>query len=270
MDVRGVDFSGGAEPGTDIWITEGRLDGGVLELEACRPAIEAFGVRERAPVLGSLRDLLAESSGATGIDCSFGLPAAVLPAVVSTWHKSVAWVADAFADADAAGMRDSLKERARSLAGDGVELKRRTDDAVGANSPYSFITYYQTLHGVRDLLAPLLDRGAVAVPPMDPPGERTALEVYPAGTLRRLGAVDEGYKEPTVEAEARREAILSALTDGGGVDLTLTERISERALEDDGGDALDSIIAAVATARAAARGFEPSTEYDPREGCIYI
>jgi hypothetical protein len=57
----GVDVSGGADPGTDIRIAEGRLDGGVLELEVCRPAIEASGVRERAPVIGSLRDLLAEA-----------------------------------------------------------------------------------------------------------------------------------------------------------------------------------------------------------------
>jgi len=267
MDVRGVDFSGGAEPGTDIWITEGRLDGSVLELEACRPAIEAFGVRERAPVLGSLRDLLAESSGATGIDCSFGLPAAVLPAAVSTWHESVAWVADAFADADAAGMRDSLKQRARSLAGDGVELKRRTDDAVGANSPYSFITYYQTLHGVRDLLAPLLDRGAVAVPPMDPAGERTVLEVYPAGTLRRLGAPDVRYKEGADGARKRREQIVETLAEA--IPTRVPEVVHRRALDDPGGDALDSVLAAVATARAAASGFEPQHDYRQREGHIY-
>ena len=45
-------------------------------------------------------------------------------------------------------MRETLKERARASDADGVELKRRTDDAVGANSPYSFITYYRTPYSV--------------------------------------------------------------------------------------------------------------------------
>ena len=270
MRIRGVDFSGAATPGRDIWLAEGQLGDGRLVVETCRSAADVFGETAREPVLSALGRTLREGTGATGLDFSFGLPVELLPADINEWPAVVAWVADRFAGADAPEMRETLKERARASDADGVELKRRTDDAVGANSPYSFITYYQTLYGVRDLLAPLVADGAVSVPPMEAPGESPVLEIYPAGTLRRLGAVDEGYKESTDEAAARRETILGALSAATDLEMDLSEAVRKRALEDAGGDALDSIVAAVATARAAAREFEPSTEYDPREGCIYV
>ncbi|PSQ32500.1 hypothetical protein BRD05_10065 [Halobacteriales archaeon QS_9_70_65] len=105
---------------------------------------------------------------------------------------------------------------------------------------------------------------------MQPAGERTVLEVYPAGTLRRLETVDEGYKEPTDEAAAARAEILAALETASDLDVAVAEPVRERAVADDGGDALDSVVAAVAAARAAAREFEPPTPFDPREGCIYV
>ena len=138
--------------------------------------------------------------------------APLLPAAVDDWVDAVAWFREEFDGADADGMRETLKDRARECEGDGVELKRRTDRAVRANSPYSFITYYQTLYGLRELLGPAVADGAVSVPPMQPAGERTVLEVYPAGTLRRLETVDEGYKEPTDEAAAARAEILAGYT----------------------------------------------------------
>ena len=270
MDVRGVDFSGSAAPGRDIWLADGRLDGDRLEVTACRPAAEAFGATARGPVLSALGDALRNRPGTTGLDVSFGLPAALLPAAVDDWVDAVAWFRAEFGGADADGMRETLKDRAREREGDGVELKRRTDRAVRANSPYSFITYYQTLYGIRELLGPAVADGAVSVPPMQPAGERTVLEVYPAGTLRRLETVDEGYKEPTDEAAAARAEILAALETASDLEVTVAEPVRERAVADDGGDALDSVVAAVATARAAAREFEPPTPFDPREGCIYV
>ena len=270
MRIRGVDFSGAATPGQDIWLADGELDGDTLELTACRPAAEALGATAREPVLDALRASLRNHEGTVGLDFSFGLPAELLPAEVGRWVGSVEWFAEAFAGADAPAMRETLKERARASEVDGVELKRRTDDAVSASSPYSFITYYQTLHGVRDLLAPLAADGAVSVPPMEAPGESTVIEIYPAGTLRRLGAVDEGYKESTDKAAARRETILDALSTATDLEVDLPEAVRKRALEDAGGDALDSIVAALATARAVSLDFEPPGEYDAREGCIYV
>ena len=268
MNIRGIDFSGSARPGTDIWITEGRFDDGRLSVSACRSAADRFGVERRAAVLGEVRSLLETEPGATGLDFSFGLPAALLPEVLETWAEATEWFAGTF-DGDAAAMRETLKERARALPGDGVELKRRTDTAVDANSPYSFITYYQTLYGIRDVLFPLVRSGTVRAPPMDAPGDRNAIEIYPAGTLRRLDTVATEYKDDTETGRRRRERIVDRLLETADVTLDIPPSVRRTVINGAGGDALDSLVGAVATARAAENGFEPHGEFDAREGCIY-
>ena len=272
MEIRGVDFSGGKRPGEDIWIATGHLEADRLRIERCRSAAERFGETDRGPILRALRRALGRSGGATGLDVSFGLPAALLPDGIEGWHGATRWFADAFADADATGMRERLKSSARSMPGEGVELKRRTDRTVGASSPYSFITYYQTLYGIRDVLAPLVESGSVSVPPMDAPDERNVLEVYPAGTLRRLGTIDTAYKDGADGATAKRREILDRLsgTDAGAIVVDLPASIRDTAVEEPGGDALDSVVAAVATARAARGGFGTERPYDGREGYIYV
>lgn len=287
MHVHGVDFSGSAEPGEDIWLVSGRCpaegttdDDLELRVTAARPASEAFGATARGPVLDGLRRFLrgehdaATAEQVTGLDCSFGLPATVIPdAVAATgdWAATLAWVREAFADVDGRSFRTALKERARASDADGVELKRATDGPTGASSPYSFITRYQTLHGLRELLGPLVEREAVAVPPMVPPGsvDRPALvEVYPAATLRHLGLPDRKYKgDQYPEARDRRERILDGLL-GHGVTLDGVSR--ERLLADTGGDALDALVGAVAVARNLPDLAVDRTRYDPIEGYIYV
>jgi hypothetical protein len=301
--VHGVDFSGSAEPGDDIWLVsgwspgdEGRDTSGSgregstapaagddidLRVTDARPASEAFGVTAREPVLRHLREFVADAAEAatarqvTGLDCSFGLPRAVLPTAVTAsddWRATLDWVHETFADDDARAFQSGLKERARASEAEGVELKRATDGPTGASSPYSFITRYQTLHGLRDVLRPLLERGAVAIPPMVPgDGERPSLvEVYPAGTLRDLGLPDRKYKDDRTypEAPARRERILDGLLDRG---VRLDGVARERLLADSGGDALDALVGAVAVARNAPTAFATAAErYDPVEGYIYV
>ncbi len=270
MEIRGIDFSGGRHPGTDIWITEGRYMDGRLRVERCLPAVERFGETDREPVLAALRELLGAADGTTGLDFSFGLPAALLPDEIETLVDAAEWFAETF-DGDANDMRDRLKGRARSLPEDGVELKRRTDRTAGASSPYSFITYYQTLYGIRDVLWPLVREDAVRIPPIDRAGRRNVIEIYPAGTLRRLGTVSRKYKEDTGEARSRRERIVERLVDPetDGFELELPEAARRRTIDDPGGDGLDSVIAAVATARAVTRNFEPESTFDRRDGYIY-
>ena len=271
MQIRGIDFSGAQRPGDDIWIAEGHLEGGTLRIERCQSARERFGETGREAILRALRETLGRAAGTTGLDFSFGVPAALLPDDVEAWADATRWFATAFADADATGMRERLKSAARSLPGDGVELKRRTDETVGASSPYSFITYYQTLYGIRDVLAPLVGAEAAAVPPFDSPSHRNVIEIYPAGTLRRLGTADTEYKDGAPDADRRRKRIVDRLADSShdlSVDLPVTVR--ETTLEESGGDALDSVVAAVATARAVDSGFEPDRPFDAREGHIYV
>ena len=268
MRLHGVDFSGASEPGESVWLTTAEPSSNGIQVTACRSAREAFGITDRAEVLAALRSFPGDGE-VMGVDASFGLPRPVLPDRIAgsdDWRESVRWVAEEYAEADALAAQTDWKDRARGSDADGVELKRRTDGPTGANSPYSFITRYQTFHAMRDLLAPVL--GSVSVEPMIPGDGPTLIEVYPAGTLRSLGVPDRKYKEPGSEARERRERILAGLRAWG---VTLPEEFEGRVLEDADGDALDSLVAAVATARAVESGFAVEEErYDPLEGYIYV
>ncbi|MFC6939085.1 DUF429 domain-containing protein [Salinirubellus sp. GCM10025818] len=232
-----------------------------------------FGVTRRAPLLEELRGFLADAEGTVGLDFSFGLPRAVLAEAGALpedgWVEFLAWFRERFGDADAPGMQETLRGWGRRSRTGGVEHKRRTDAERAANSPYSNITRYQTLHGIRDVLAPLVEENVVSVQPMAPvEGVPTLLEIYPAATLRDLGLPDRRYKEPGPEARERRERTLDGLRRWG---MTLPERFEEAVLDDADGDALDSLVAAVATANAAGSEFEvEGKHYDPVEGYIYI
>lgn len=269
MQVTGVDFSGSAEPGEDVWLTTGEWDGQRLRVTDARPATEAFDTGGRDAVLAGLRESVTDG-GVTGLDFSFGLPCAVLPDVVDSWAQSLRWVHEREYE-DALVAQADWKERARASDADGVELKRATDRQVGASSPYSFITRYQTFHGMRDLLWPLVEDEAVAVQPMvDREADATLCEVYPAGTLRALGLPDTKYKDDAKypDAPAKRERILDGLVEWGA---QVPSSIRARLLGDPEGDALDSLVAAVATARAVESAFEVATgRYDAVEGYIYV
>lgn len=279
MRVHGIDFSGSADPGEDIWLATGELDDG-LRVSECRPASEVFGVSGREAVLDALRRFLAADATGTvdaqvaGVDCSFGLPRAVLPPDVAAagWQRTLEWVGTEFADADGRSFQTALKDRARASEADGIELKRATDGPTGASSPYSFITRYQTLHGLRDVLRPLVAADRVAVPPMQSREDGPAVvEVYPAATLRARSLPDRKYKDDTSypDAPERRKRILEGLLNGG-VDLA-EPGLRERVLADAGGDALDALVAAVATADAVKGGFAVDADrYDPVEGYIFV
>jgi len=270
MRLHGVDFSGASEPGESVWLTTAETTDDGLRVTACRSARDAFGATGRVDVLAALRSFPAAGE-VMGVDASFGLPRAVLPERVAAsddWREAVRWVAAEYADADALAAQADWKARSRASDADGVELKRLTDGPTGANSPYSFITRYGTFHAMRDLLAPVVD--SVSVPPMVPCDGRepTLIEIYPAATLRDLDFPDRRYKDPGPDAREKRERILAGLREWGA---TVPGEFEERVLDDADGDALDSLVAAVATARAVESGFAVEEErYDPVEGYIYV
>jgi hypothetical protein len=279
--VLGVDFSGAKRPGESIWITEARLGDG-LTVERCRAAGETLGERGRAAVLSALVDHV-DGAAVVGFDFPFGLPRPVVETLdgPATWSETVTWVRDEFPDAE------TFAERCQSAAqtatdGDRTYLKRATDGPVGAKSPYHFFTFRQAYHGVGEVLAPLLGR-EVAVAPMTVDrrgggsrerdhrrdGRPTVVEAYPAGTLRRLDLPAERYKDDTEPARSRRERILAGVTEDEAVSVARTARTA--ALSDPGGDALDSLVAAVAAARALTTAFRVAADrYDPLEGYVYV
>ncbi|MFD1513504.1 DUF429 domain-containing protein [Halomarina rubra] len=271
MDINGVDFSGARDAGRKTWLAEATTDDDGLHVESCRSLATLAGTADRAPALVELVDRL-QTADAAGLDFSFGLPAAVHDC--DAWPEFVRWFPGEFDDPDEMGTR--CRERAEYLTdGDRTFVPRVTDEPLGASSPYHWLVAHQTFYGVRDVLGPLVANGAVTVEPMQEfEGDRddrpTLCEVYPAATLRSLDLPAQRYKDPASdEGDAyaeRRERIVAGLPE----DCTLAPAVREAALDDEGGDALDAVVAAYATYRASRDGFATDREYHPAEGYIYV
>lgn len=261
--VYGVDFSGATDAGNKLWVTQARLTDTGLIVERCLPARDlSGGGRDRVQALAALRMLIATADDAVfGMDVPLCLPPPVMGD--ESWCSYVRGFADAYPSAEA--FRDS----ARASTG-GRELRR--DCERGAKVPfaaYNLRLYRQTYHALRDVVAPLVTAGQALVLPLQlrRPGCAALVEVCPASTLQAHGLYDAPYK--TRQTADRRAALLDWLA-GEGV--TCSSAIRAVVRDNPGGDALDSLIAAYATAQALRRGdFDalPSA-VELREGRIYF
>lgn len=266
--VHGVDFSGARQAGHGIWLAEATVDGDTLCIEDCQSAADRFGVADRAPCLGRLVEFCRAAS-VVGMDFPFGVPAVLHDR--ETWTGAVEWVTTVAHDAD--GFQRECKERAEAATdGERTNLLRETDGPVGAMCPYAQYIYKQTFHGIRDVLAPLARDPAVVVAPMQSgdgdDAETRLCEVYPAAALAGLDLPAEAYKDSDGPARDRRRAIVDGLEAETPVEYA--EGIRGALVDDAGGDAIDSVVAALATHRAVEAGFEPDRPYDPVEGHIYV
>lgn len=237
--VHGVDFSGAVEAGKRIWIATGVVGEGSLRIVDLRRAEELsdFGAA-RTPCLAALRRFIADRpTSVFGLDFPFGLPETFIRS--SCWSDFVTGFAATYATAD------DLRQCAH--------VKRVTDRACGAPfAPGNLRMRAQTFFGIRDVLAPLVTEERACVLPMqyrrrDRPW---VIEICPAVTLAREGLRLPRYKKRGQDAQASRAHILARL----GV--AMPEHVRAAATRDVGGDALDAIVAAYATARALASGFE--------------
>lgn len=240
--VHGIDFSGAQDAGDHIWLTRGRLDGGILRVHDVLPAAELpGGAQDRDAALAALRHLITASGrGAFGIDAPFGLPSKLVED--DGWHSFAAGFGDRFQDPEA--FREACQ-----AAGD-QELRRVTDDETGTPmSPYNLRVYKQTYHVIRDVLAPLAEKGHARVLPVDDPtpGHPWLLEVCPAVTLEEEG-IQEAYKGHGPDRREGRLRLLRQLEALHSISLPSRD-LRARILEDPYGDALDSLVAAHAVAR---------------------
>lgn len=260
--ILGVDFSGARDAGQKIWLTVCVERGGELHVKSSAPAGSLFDATGRQQCLAGLRQAIRRADVA-GLDFPFGLPAAVHDH--DDWRATCAWLADAVDGPD--HLQQICVERARA-ASDGEQsyLRRATDDPYGALSPYHWFVAAQTYYGVRNVLWPLVESSAITVRPMDDGDATPVCEVYPAGTLRDVGLPAERYKDDTDAARQRRETIVE------GLQLTplSLHGIEDHLVADVGGDAIDSLLAALAAWRASREGFSPSGPWDPVEGHIFV
>jgi len=264
--LHGIDFSGARQAGHGIWLAETTVDGGTLRVEHCESAADRFGVAERAPCLGRLCSFLRDAS-VVGLDFSFGVPAALHDR--EDWTGMVEWVSTAAHDVD--GFEELCVTAAEELSDERTYLLRETDGPVGAKSPYHWLVAAQTFYGIRDVLAACARTDEVCVRPMQEPASDDATrlcEIYPTATLASLSLPAQEYKEDDEHARDQRRTIVDGLEAATAIELA--DGVRNELVADAGGDALDAVVAALATYRAWQADFEPDREYHSAEGHIYV
>jgi hypothetical protein len=241
--IYGVDFSGAAQAGKKIWLAQGVIEEEAWSIEACYRGADLPGSsvgRDRC--LAALRDFISGAgASAFGLDFPFGLPGQLLKE--RRWEDFVLSFAERYTSPEA------FRQACRASA-TGKELRRVTDkESRTPFSPYNLRLYRQTYFGIGDVLAPLVREGMACILPMQPatPGRPWVIEICPASTLRRAG-LNGLYKGVRQEHYAARARILEELE--RSVPLTIPAALRSTILDDNEGDALDSVVAAVAVWRA--------------------
>jgi hypothetical protein len=137
-DVVGIDFSGAQDAGRHIWVTEGTVSSGVLNISSCNKAQKFTGTVDRNSVFADLVSWIDSLTDATvGIDFPFGVPETVAEAVFggknwSGFVNSRHW----------SGLSpDRFRQQCKNFCNS--EL-RDTDAMHRADCPYSVRIYKQT------------------------------------------------------------------------------------------------------------------------------
>ncbi len=244
IQIYGIDFSGAKDAGKRIWIAKGIPKGKNLLIKEC------FRVRDlpnsgRQPevCLPALVNLIQSDQNAVfGFDFPFGLPDSLV--MGKTWEEFVLSFPKKYKSPEV------FRDECRNTNG-GHELKRQTDmDAHTPFSPYNLRLYKQTYHGISKILFPLVqERGASVLPFQEPDNNKPwLLEICPASTLRSLGLHGNPYKGRTERHRNYRAQILQDVLKAGLI--IIDNKIKNKIIADKGGDALDSVIAAMATLNA--------------------
>jgi len=271
--VLGADFSGAAEAGRSIWVTEAAHTPDGLVVEDCYRATEKWG-SDRESAHAGLRARAVGDFAVAGFDFPFSLPASLLEARCGrSWRGLLDWVTDDGPD-DPDAFASACRSVARELTPDGsAEIGRETDLRRAALCPYNRRVQYQTFYGVRNVLAWLADRDDALVRPMQQgDGARSGgagtgaaddatkvVEVYPAATFGWLGLYREGYKTDRDRRETNLDGIEDCSVDLGGFRETYADEH----------DALDSLAAAVSAGRVT-RNRDPPLHGPREEGHIFV
>jgi hypothetical protein len=243
--IYGIDFSGAQDAGNKIWIARAIPDGEGFLIQECFKARDLPNSgRVLKGCLPALVNLVkCHPNAVFGFDFPFGLPASLVQE--NTWEEFVLAFPTRFKDPD------DFKKLCFTGAGD-RELRRQTDnEAYTPFSPYNLRIYKQTYYGIREILTPLVRNIQACVLPMQKPSiaKPWVLEICPASTLRALGLGGILYKGRSENHKGNRRRILETIERIGPTQIAQAE-IKQTIIEDNGGDALDSVIAAMAAFNA--------------------
>jgi len=264
--ILGIDFSGAKDAHRKIWIATGVIERGVLHIEDCQSAQELLGVTDRDQCLSALRDFISlQSPCAVGLDFPFGLPKNAVTS--STWEEFAVSFGQLYPTVG------KFDEAFRAPSGHREERRDTDSECKTPFSPFNLRLYRQTYYGIRDVLAPLVRDRLACILPMQvaSPQLPWLLEICPASTLARLG-LRRPYKGPGAEKRAARTLILEAIEKKGMVTIS-SSMLRAAVIGNPGGDALDSVTAALATCQAIHHPVHPSSlGPDPSnvEGHVYI
>jgi hypothetical protein len=246
--ILGIDFSGAVDAGRKIWVAEARQDvrspEQPLKIDSCLPATDLpnSGKGPEIAIAALARYITLDPSTVAGCDFPFGLPEALVDAL--TWEEFIAQFPLRFPHHDS--YRDDNRQRTQLL-----EIKRYTDRVAGTPfNSYNLRLYRQAWWGMARLLHPLVTASAATVAPQMPIVglKPTIIEVCAACSLKHLSCYP-AYKGREKLHRKARQRILDCL-----IDLNLlkspTPALRRLLLDNAGGDALDAVIGAVATAHA--------------------
>lgn len=263
--VYGIDFSGARDAGRRIWVACGIIEGAELFVTECFRAKDLSGSGEdRERSHRALRGFINKQKNSIfGMDFPFGLP--------KTLVKEGSWEEWVLAFQDRYTSPEQFRGSCTSTSG-GKELKRLTDvERKTPFSPYNLRLYRQTFFGIKDVLGPLIRDSAVSILPMQKPvsGKAWVIEVCPASTLKKE-RLSSPYKGGGGKKRSAREKILRCMQNTGILKIQKSA-LRSTIIDDRGGDALDSVIAAFAAFRALRGGltFEKNSPY-ALEGWVYV
>jgi len=241
----GVDFSGSARAGNLIWLAIGVYENGGLKIIDCRRArdLPGGGIK-RDLALTALRVFIGQQKNAVvGLDFPFSLPQQLVEEV--SWENFILSFPGKY------NSPGNFRKACFEAAGR-QELKRKTErESKAPFSPYNLRLYRQTYFGICDLFYPLLKNDQISVLPMQEPetAKPWLIEICPASFLKHEG-INISYKGRSEcdrqEKYRARQEILGFMENTKSVRFELPE-LRETILNNRGGDALDSVIAAYCT-----------------------
>ena len=266
--IFGIDFSGTQDAGKKIWITMGISAGDALVVEDCIRARDLPNSGKRLEAcLPTIVELVRSNQNAVfGFDFPFGLARPLI--------KETTWAEWLFSFHSQFKNPDDFKKKCFSQAGY-QELKRHTDnEAHTPFSPCNLRLYKQSYYGISGILAPLVKDYRACILPFHTPvdGKPLILEICPASILK-AHRLYETYKFRSKEDRPEtRSKILEEIERLYPL-IFSNPNTRQSIIADRHGDALDSLLAALAAFNADKNGYALTPDdncYWKIEGYVYV
>ena len=227
MNLHGVDFSGAKNGGIGgIRVAHRRVGD--------RSPIDSIARVHRNELKRMILDSRNDGESHLWlIDAPFGVAIPTLEAcgVEPRWDAMEKWLTEA---GDPRQWRRGIRAHTRK------EVRREADRfARTPMAPMNLRVFKQTWSVVAEILGPL-SREGIRIEPLAGPSSRVVVaEGCPASVLARIGGPLRGYKGKGTPPRQKRAEIIELLSRNG---VRVTDRVRRECVEDDNGDALDSVI----------------------------